>query len=1776
MTTRKTSRKRLSAILGAALIFVLLASVALTLSMSASSKDVAFEVGPKNIDLGNELKIVYQVTDKSNVDDLDVKMYFWYSAPASYDVKTADYVASPISDEEKAAIKASAADYVFVSFGLPQTAMTQYVYAMVWAEADGVAYASEPVRYSVLDYVYQRRAEHESGKKLATADQLALYTATLRAGGAAQEFLGENTDRLADDKFAKVVLNGGLLADGFDNAYFSKGETFELIATDSDASGRPFVKWVDGKGNLLSRETSVSVTMGDVAAGVPTVNYTAIYGISDDASEPTIVNGTPIYINDSSTTVTDVAVNADKFGTENKVVSLIKSATGSASNIKAIATDKSADATANADVYVFEGSFYVEACKNGTSGNNTALHISLGDSYRLEISTATSTAMGTTTMMLWDNNYDGGRNFIGEVENTTDPTDAINWMNIRVEFYNGEQVAKVYLNGSLAAISHNSYYSTNENPDSITSYGEAVIALTENSEQATYVHGIVSEVCDGDFVDEECDKVLAPSYEATTYVDSWVVVENSLSEASVNALRGLYEFYDDPDVEGDEAWKWVASLYDAEIGAFYYAYSGKLTEGYLPDVEATSQALGYLASSGIFSTQKNDAKVALDTISAYINDTYGLDVDLRNDISAYAYSLLASDGLTRHPQWSQKLSEGSPRVGRDNGNGNALRDYGTNRTDVTILDSVSSTAAAVSYMMSGAQHLTIPLETSYNPNPVIATADELPKGTLPATLDVLEKYVADNYEALGTSSASLATSLKSVDAFIKYINNKSMCMSTAEPGTSGYVPSHGFGHGMSSSQSIIKAAGAQNLTIEGQLYLAEMKDVYIAYMNVWQLKTAEAAYEYGLEITGLWEPEFSDGLQEDGDSREYYTELSGLYKIGSFYNGEKRLFKNVKLSEIIEDPDELADYKAKFGIRDYGFERDENGNALEYGFVDAMLDRAIDGILGTANPTQFVHVYNPWQALSTVLGRMRAANEQAKRMVYDIDAVIEYIRGEDVIYDVDGQQMNRTEYMIYATIEKISPYRCVDGTFSYFKEYSDPATQNTPVGIGAKEGDTNANSLASNGMRDAIFKCLGLTRPAIFDGQADFDEFKELIAEEVLAAYEGTLSGKQHLEHHVEFEYDTINTYFVSSSATELVEEADGNKYLLLKDSDASDGKNVGFMLTKKLHSKGQAHLVDYNNIGYAMFQSDFYVDWSSAQTSTHGYQITLGTAKTYLYMLSIDRSGNNVVIGDAINTGNANSSQLMNDKGSKNITIADGQWFTVKVEYRVKSADSAVITVTVTEANGTVHTATSTNVYDGTVKTALSFNDTDRMLQVKSRDKCVTNIGIDNVSYGYASAPTVATSGGATVKGESGSVPNEEYDETVYSTLEYGETVTLRAPATDENGAKFSHFKRNTGMLSIYDANMIAQTAGATITDVTLPGYAAWFAEHGVIFREAKLVDGYYELEVTVPAGATTFTAVYDSTCTVNFVNVEDNNERAPLDGKYPAGEFTVSAPLKNNAGQLFDHWERNGVTVSYAATFTTNLPVGGEVELKAVYAEKTVNEQEFTGTDKTVSNGGTISFGEEDPTGEGRTNVMIHDMSPNLSSVNGGGNQPPTNSFATTAVSTKLLSFDMYMPKATVASVYTDYFNEANSFAGLYQISIAFGGETIGYIQLSAPNAGSIEGYYLGIAENSNPKRKVDFDNTTLYFDQWYTVTIEMVFSEDENGACTVPAFINLYLDGRFVGSSDIFYYLEEKNTVKDASVDYAAVADKELTIIRFYSPYRSKAVGYFDNLSYYESEE
>ena len=87
-------------------------------------------------------------------------------------------------------------------------------------------------------------------------------------------------------------------------------------------------------------------------------------------------------------------------------------------------------------------------------------------------------------------------------------------------------------------------------------------------------------------------------YDASWREPMWERVYNDLggdekAKGIVSALKTMYTMYTDDLVE------WYANLYDPNLGAWYCTTSGKENEGFLPDIESTSQALNFINTSGL-------------------------------------------------------------------------------------------------------------------------------------------------------------------------------------------------------------------------------------------------------------------------------------------------------------------------------------------------------------------------------------------------------------------------------------------------------------------------------------------------------------------------------------------------------------------------------------------------------------------------------------------------------------------------------------------------------------------------------------------------------------------------------------------------------------------------------------------------------------------------------------------------------------------------------------------------------------------------------------------------------------------------------------------------------------------------------------------------------------------------------------------------------------------------------------------------------------------------
>lgn len=119
------------------------------------------------------------------------------------------------------------------------------------------------------------------------------------------------------------------------------------------------------------------------------------------------------------------------------------------------------------------------------------------------------------------------------------------------------------------------------------------------------------------------------------------------AEMIVESLKNHYSIYTDNMIA------WLADLYDPIAGGFYYSNSGRNTEGYLADIETTSQVLDILKASGMISFADNDIKKALPE-------------HLRNGIIKFIKSRQDPNGYFYHPQWTHEMVDAAPsRRARD-------------------------------------------------------------------------------------------------------------------------------------------------------------------------------------------------------------------------------------------------------------------------------------------------------------------------------------------------------------------------------------------------------------------------------------------------------------------------------------------------------------------------------------------------------------------------------------------------------------------------------------------------------------------------------------------------------------------------------------------------------------------------------------------------------------------------------------------------------------------------------------------------------------------------------------------------------------------------------------------------------------------------------------------------------------------------------------------------------------------------------------------------------
>lgn len=145
-------------------------------------------------------------------------------------------------------------------------------------------------------------------------------------------------------------------------------------------------------------------------------------------------------------------------------------------------------------------------------------------------------------------------------------------------------------------------------------------------------------------VDDEKLKIAREAREARRD-GSYKKAEAIIGKEGVTALRKFMTLYD------ENIYLWAASLWDTERGGFYYSSSARDTEGYLPDIESTTQMMRLAANSGLFEGR-----------GEYYGDA--TPDFMKEKLVGFAKSLIdPEDGYAYHPQWGYNITVS--RRGRD-------------------------------------------------------------------------------------------------------------------------------------------------------------------------------------------------------------------------------------------------------------------------------------------------------------------------------------------------------------------------------------------------------------------------------------------------------------------------------------------------------------------------------------------------------------------------------------------------------------------------------------------------------------------------------------------------------------------------------------------------------------------------------------------------------------------------------------------------------------------------------------------------------------------------------------------------------------------------------------------------------------------------------------------------------------------------------------------------------------------------------------------------------
>lgn len=199
-----------------------------------------------------------------------IKLLIWTSPQSDYVYGTQNSVLSSIGTEVINGDNCA----VFQYKELAAKQMTDVIYARAFVEKSGIKYYSDIKKYSILQYVYNKTGK--TGTASTNQKLLDLLNGMIEYGSLAQIYCDYNSDRLANDDWFQVTIEGGYLSDFCSQGLYLPGDIVTLIAPETDELGQPFFCWIDSNGIVVGTNCVETITVQPWNE-----KYTSIYGVYD-------------------------------------------------------------------------------------------------------------------------------------------------------------------------------------------------------------------------------------------------------------------------------------------------------------------------------------------------------------------------------------------------------------------------------------------------------------------------------------------------------------------------------------------------------------------------------------------------------------------------------------------------------------------------------------------------------------------------------------------------------------------------------------------------------------------------------------------------------------------------------------------------------------------------------------------------------------------------------------------------------------------------------------------------------------------------------------------------------------------------------------------------------------------------------------------------------------------------------------------------------------------------------------------------------------------------------------------------------------------------------------------------------------------------------------------------------------------------------------------------------------------------------------------------------